>query len=84
MRFQIEDTGVGIPPEHLEKIFLPFEQVGNISDRTEGTGLGLAITQRLISLMESEIFVESTPGVGSRFWFDLNVPFASDTVDSTR
>ncbi len=83
MRFQIEDTGVGIQPEHLKKIFLPFEQVGNISDRTEGTGLGLAITQRLVSLMESEIFVESTPGVGSRFWFDLNLPFASDTVDST-
>ncbi|MEG4802044.1 response regulator [Microcoleus sp. ARI1-B5] len=83
IRFLIEDTGVGIPTEHLKKIFLPFEQVGNISDRTEGTGLGLAITHRLISLMESEIFVESNPGVGSRFWFDLNLPFASDTVDST-
>jgi PAS domain S-box-containing protein len=83
IRFQIEDTGVGIPREHLKKIFLPFEQVGNISARTEGTGLGLAITHRLICLMGSEIFVESTPGVGSRFWFDLNLPFASDTVDST-
>lgn len=83
IRFQIEDTGFGIPAEHLEKIFLPFEQVGDISRRTEGTGLGLAITQQLISLMGSEIFVESNPGVGSKFWFDLDLPVASNLTSST-
>ena len=83
VRFQIEDTGYGIPAAHLEKIFLPFEQVGDISRRTEGTGLGLAITQKLISLMGSEIFVESTPGVGSKFWFDLNLPCSSKLTDSS-
>jgi signal transduction histidine kinase/DNA-binding NarL/FixJ family response regulator len=81
VRFQIEDTGCGIAPEHLQTIFLPFEQVGNMHDRAAGTGLGLAITQKLISLMNSEIFVSSQPGIGSRFWFDLNLPFAADSSD---
>lgn len=74
IRFQVEDTGIGIPPEQLEKIFLPFEQVGDNSRRSEGTGLGLAISQRIVEMMGSKILVESTPGVGSTFWFDLHVP----------
>ena len=73
IRFQVEDTGMGIAPEDLDKIFLPFEQVGDNSRHTEGTGLGLSITQKLISLMGSEIFVESVPKVGSKFWFDLDL-----------
>jgi PAS domain S-box-containing protein len=77
IRFQVEDTGIGIPSEHLEKIFLPFEQVGDSSRRAEGTGLGLAITQKIVELMGSQLFVESTPGVGSKFWFDLDVPVVS-------
>jgi signal transduction histidine kinase/FixJ family two-component response regulator len=81
IRFQIEDTGSGIAAEDLKTIFLPFEQVGNRGDRAEGTGLGLAITQRLISLMGSKIFVDSTPGVGSKFYFDLDLPSASDAAE---
>ncbi|MCU0541610.1 MAG: PAS domain S-box protein [Oscillatoriaceae cyanobacterium Prado104] len=81
--FHIEDTGCGIPPEYLEKIFLPFEQVGDISRRSEGTGLGLSITQKLIALMESKIFVESNSEVGSKFWFDLEVPAVAGSIDST-
>ncbi|NJR23048.1 MAG: PAS domain S-box protein [Richelia sp. CSU_2_1] len=81
-RFQIKDTGCGIPQEYLEKIFLPFEQVGDISRRSEGTGLGLSITQKLLALMESEIFVASHPGVASEFWFDLELPAAADSIDS--
>ena len=81
IRFLIEDTGYGIAAEHLERIFLPFEQVGDISRQTEGTGLGLAITQKLLSLMGSEIFVESNPGVGSKFWFDLDLPVDSDLTE---
>ena len=83
IRFQVEDTGIGITNEQLAKIFLPFEQVGDRSRHAEGTGLGLAITQKLVSLMGSQIFVESTPGVGSRFWFDLNLPVASNPIKST-
>ncbi|HEY9601766.1 MAG TPA: PAS domain-containing protein [Allocoleopsis sp.] len=73
IRFQIEDTGIGINPEQLEKIFLPFEQVGDSLRRAEGTGLGLTISQKLVEMMGSHICVESTPGVGSVFWFDLTL-----------
>ncbi|HBY75546.1 MAG TPA: hybrid sensor histidine kinase/response regulator, partial [Cyanobacteria bacterium UBA11148] len=83
IRFEVEDTGIGMTPEQLTKIFLPFEQVGDNSRRNEGTGLGLAITQKIISIMGSKIFVESTPEVGSRFWFDLNLPIASSWMEPT-
>jgi PAS domain S-box-containing protein len=83
IRFQIEDTGIGIAPEQLHKIFLPFEQVGDSSRHAEGTGLGLAITQKIISLMGSEIFVKSTPGIGSKFWFDLDLPEVANSLEST-
>jgi signal transduction histidine kinase/CheY-like chemotaxis protein len=74
IRFQIEDTGVGISEEQLDKIFLPFEQVGNTEKRMEGTGLGLAISQKIVSLMSSTILVKSQPGKGSIFWFDVELP----------
>jgi signal transduction histidine kinase/ActR/RegA family two-component response regulator len=74
IRFQIEDTGIGMTTEQLKKIFLPFEQVGDNSHNSEGTGLGLAISSQIIELMGSEIHVESTYGVGTKFWFDLNLP----------
>jgi signal transduction histidine kinase len=77
LRFQVEDTGIGITSEELEKIFLPFEQVGDSSRRSEGTGLGLAISQKIVEMMGSQIFVESTPGVGSLFGFDLDLPEVS-------
>lgn len=74
IRFQIEDTGIGMTPEQIEKIFLPFEQVGENKRKVEGTGLGLAITQKIISLMGSNINVQSQPGIGSIFWFDIELP----------
>jgi CHASE2 domain-containing sensor protein/nitrogen-specific signal transduction histidine kinase/FixJ family two-component response regulator len=73
VRFLVEDTGVGITPEQIEKIFLPFEQVGTRNKRTEGTGLGLAISCKLAELMGSQIQVESTLGVGSKFWLDIDL-----------
>jgi PAS domain S-box-containing protein len=82
IRFQVEDTGIGIKSEQLPNIFLPFEQVGDSSRQAEGTGLGLTITQRLVSLMGSKIFVESTPGVGSKFGFDLDLLVTSNFVES--
>ncbi|MCC5610117.1 CHASE2 domain-containing protein [Nostoc sp. CHAB 5834] len=80
IRFQIEDTGIGMSPDQLEKIFLPFEQVGEAGQRSEGTGLGLAISQRIATLMGSQIQVQSHLGEGSLFWLDLtvSVPLAHD------
>jgi predicted ATPase/signal transduction histidine kinase/DNA-binding response OmpR family regulator/tRNA A-37 threonylcarbamoyl transferase component Bud32 len=74
IRFQVEDTGVGIAPEQLIKIFLPFEQVGETVRTTEGTGLGLAISRQLVEIMGGELKVESSLGKGSVFWFDLEFP----------
>ena len=81
IRFCVEDTGIGMTQKQLEKIFLPFEQVGEHSRKAEGTGLGLAISQQIAALMGSEIFVESIYGEGSKFWFDLDLPEAKDWVD---
>ena len=82
LRFIIKDTGVGMNPEQLEKIFLPFEQVGNVEHREQGTGLGLAISQKIINLMGSAINVESTYGQGSIFSIDLELPIATAVMDS--
>lgn len=71
LRFQVEDTGVGMSAEQLEKIFLPFEQVGDVEKQSEGTGLGLSISTRIIELMGSKIQVQSQTGEGSIFFFDL-------------
>jgi signal transduction histidine kinase/CheY-like chemotaxis protein len=78
MRFQIEDTGVGMTPEQLEKIFQPFEQVGDHNRKAEGTGLGLTISQTIVEMMGSGIQVASVYGQGSRFWFDVTLPEAKD------
>jgi CheY-like chemotaxis protein len=77
IRFEVEDTGTGMTPEQLEKIFLPFEQVGDKKKQAEGTGLGLAIAKKLVEMMGSELKVESAFGKGSRFWLDLEVPVAT-------
>jgi predicted ATPase/signal transduction histidine kinase/CheY-like chemotaxis protein len=77
LRFQVEDTGIGIAPEQLEEIFLPFRQVGEDSRKTEGTGLGLAISRQLVQMMGGELKVKSTLGKGSVFWLDLDLPEVS-------
>ena len=81
IRFHIQDTGVGMTPEQLEKIFLPFEQVGNSQQRTEGTGLGLAITQKIVQMMGGEIKVESILDQGSIFSLDLELAKSSEYID---
>ncbi len=74
LRFEVEDTGIGIPQEHIEDIFLPFTQIAEHLHNTQGTGLGLSITRKLVQLMDSEIHVKSSPGQGSTFWFEAEFP----------
>jgi PAS domain S-box-containing protein len=71
--FAVIDTGKGIAPEHLDKIFQPFEQVGDPKNRPEGTGLGLAITQKLVAMMGGSLQVSSKLNQGSSFWFALDL-----------
>jgi len=78
LRFSVADTGVGMTEEQLTRIFQPFEQVGDRSQRAEGTGLGLAISRQIVELMGSEIHVTSTPGQGSRFWFTVVLPLSQE------
>jgi two-component system CheB/CheR fusion protein len=73
IKFAIADTGTGMTPAEMSKIFLPFEQVCKSDMKTQGAGLGLAISQSLVQQMGSEIKVVSQIGVGSTFSFELDV-----------
>lgn len=84
LRINIVDTGRGIPEEQLDKLFVPFERLGQQHSTIQGTGIGLTITRKLIELMHGSIGVSSTLGKGTNFWIDLPlsdavVPSISDT-----
>jgi CheY-like chemotaxis protein len=81
IRLEIIDTGVGMTPEQLSKIFLPFEQFGEKTKQAEGTGLGLTISSKITELMGSKIQVESQLGVGSKFWLDLDLTIDSEWIE---
>lgn len=88
LRFEVQDTGVGIPPENKEEIFNVFEQ-GAVSTpgRQTGAGLGLGICKRLVELLDGEIRLKSKPGVGSTFTVDIPYQRASEdslTEDNTK
>jgi len=72
VRVSVKDTGPGLSPAKLAQLFQPFNRLGQEANGEEGTGIGLVMTKRLVELMGGVIGVESTPGVGSVFWVELN------------
>jgi signal transduction histidine kinase len=82
VRFTVQDTGVGFDAEQKARIFGRFQQAdGSITRRFGGTGLGLAISRHLAELMSGVLDCDSTPGEGSRFWFELPLPLAASVPD---
>ncbi len=76
VRFEVSDTGPGISPAGIEKLFVPFERLDAENSGIEGSGIGLSICQRLVELMNGTIGVESSLGQGTTFWVEL--PSAED------
>ena len=76
IRISVRDTGAGLAPEQLAQLFQPFNRLGKEAGAEEGTGIGLVVTKRLVEMMGGAIGVDSTVGVGSVFWIELNLTAA--------
>ncbi|HEY4081514.1 MAG TPA: response regulator [Burkholderiaceae bacterium] len=84
LRLDVEDTGVGMRPDDLDRIFEPFEQVGDVQRRSGGTGLGLAITRALVNDMGGQVQVSSEFGVGTRFRLELPLALVQSAEAAAR
>ena len=73
IRIGVKDTGEGLTPDEMAQLFQPFNRLGQETGNEEGTGIGLVVSKRLVELVHGEIGVESTVGVGSVFWIELNL-----------
>ncbi|MDH7445798.1 tetratricopeptide repeat-containing hybrid sensor histidine kinase/response regulator [Aquimarina sp. 2201CG14-23] len=73
IRYEVEDSGVGIPEDKKDYVFEKFSQVDRESNKLEGTGLGLSIVKNLLEMMDSQIQLESNEGRGTKFYFDLHL-----------
>jgi CheY-like chemotaxis protein len=82
VRIAVSDTGQGIAKERMAELFQPFKRLGAERSKVEGFGLGLSITRRLIEMMGGRIEVESEPGRGSTFWFELPLERAEESADA--
>lgn len=82
LQFEVEDSGAGIAPEDLERIFQAFEQTNSGKQLSEGTGLGLTLSRRFVQLIGGHLSVRSTPGEGSTFAFDLVVQLTQASARS--
>jgi PAS domain S-box-containing protein len=80
LRFEVQDTGIGLDPEQAARLFQPFEQVSDMRHRSGGSGLGLAISRQLVRLMGGDVAVRSQPGEGSVFSFEIDVPTATASL----
>jgi PAS domain S-box-containing protein len=76
VRISVSDTGAGLSPEQMEQLYQPFNRLGQEAGTAEGTGIGLVVTKQLVEKMGGTVGVESTVGVGSRFWIELEVSTA--------
>ncbi len=84
VRFSVEDTGMGIESENLERLFEPFTQASlSVKREFGGTGLGLTISRGLVNLMGGQLSVESTKGKGSKFWFDIPLKAVGGGLNGT-